>query len=124
MLRSKKKTYTRLLVLSALIATASVAVAGPALAACDVGRFCAFNLTDYGDKVLDSGAGAGSSFVDVADDVVSSAKNRTGNNWCGVESDGWPDQTIFAFANNTWYSTLGSDNNMIDHFYVRSGACD
>lgn len=120
----EKKRLTRLLVVSGLIATASVAVAGPALAACDVGRFCAFNATDFGDKILDSGAGAGSSFVDVADNLTSSAKNRTGNNWCGVESNGWPDQTIFAFANNTWYSTLGSANNEIDHFYVRSGACD
>lgn len=122
----KKKTRTRLLVVSGLIATASVAVAAPALAACDVGRFCAFNGTDYVDKILDSGANAGDSFVDVADNLTSSAKNRSGNRWCGVESNGWPDQTVFAFAPNTWYSTLGSANNIIDHFYVRSSsnACD
>ena len=122
----KKKTRTRLLVLSGLIASASLVSVVPALAACDVGRFCAFDGQDYVDKILDSGANAGSSFVDVADNQTASAKNRTGQRWCGVESNGWPDQTVFGFAQTTWYTTLGSANNLIDHFYVRGGTenCD
>ncbi|HYO61965.1 MAG TPA: peptidase inhibitor family I36 protein [Actinomycetota bacterium] len=122
----KKQTCVKLLVLSGLIATTSVAIAAPASAACDVGRFCAFDGQDYVDKILDSGANAGTSFVDVADNQAASAKNRTGQRWCGVESNGWPDQTVFSFAQTTWYTTLGSANNTIDHFYVRGGTdnCD
>ncbi len=124
----KKKTRIRLLVVSGLVATASLAVALPAQADhCDVGRFCAYDLSSYGHpQLLSSGANAGTSMVDVTDNETTSAKNRTGDRWCGVESNGWPDQTVFSFANNTWYSTIGSANNIIDHFYVRASTnnCD
>ena len=94
---------------------------------CDTGRFCAFDLTSYGHpQLLSSAAPAGTDTVNVVDNDTSSAKNRTGNRWCGVESGGWPDQTVFVFAPNSWYSTIGSANNIIDHFYVRSSGnqCD
>lgn len=107
-----------------LIGLLVVGAAAPALASdCNSGRFCAFDGTNYvHPKLLDSGAAAGTNNVDVADDLVSSGKNRTGNRWCAV-NNGFPgDDTIWNFAPNTNVSTLGSQNNKTDHFYVRTSA--
>lgn len=102
----------------------SVALAGPAAAAtpCPGTNFCAYDGVDYGGGVLlNSVAGRGSNRVDVADDRVSSAVNRTGNRWEGVNvRRGWPDQVVFRFAPNTAVSWVGSGaNDKIDHFNVR-----
>lgn len=120
-----KKGLIGTLVLGLLVVAA---FSGPALAThCDTGRFCAFDGTSYGHpQLLSSAAAAGTDTVNVSDNQTSSAKNRTGNRWCGVQSGGWPDQTIFVFAPNSWYSTIGTASNKIDHFYVRSSSnqCD
>jgi hypothetical protein len=103
-------------------------VASPALADCglNAGHFCAFRHNGYSDQILHSAAGAGTDFVDVADNITSSVKNSTNNYWCGVHSDGWPDSTVLRVSPDTNLSALGGANDTIDHFYVRSPAvgCD
>lgn len=116
-MRQLLRTGTVVMVM--MLALASMMV--PALAKhCDSGRFCAFDLTNYQHpRLVNSGAPPGTDTVQVDNNRVASAKNRTGNRWCGVESEGWPDDTIWSFPPHTWYDTLGSRNNDIDHFYVR-----
>lgn len=102
----------------------SVALAGPAAAAtpCPAANFCAYDDINYGGSVLlNSIAGRGSNRVDVADNRVSSAVNRTGNRWEGVTvRRALPDQVVFRFAPNTAVSWVGSGaNDKIDHFNVR-----
>jgi hypothetical protein len=116
-----KSNFTRL-VLCSLLTLALVAGVTPSAWAtdCNSGRFCAFDLESYvHPRLLDSGAGQGAT-VDVKNDDVSSAKNRTSNYWCG-RNEGFFDSTIFIFAPNTNNAALGSANNKIDYFWVRSG---
>lgn len=123
-----KRVMSKLVIVT-ILAAATLVVAGLPAGAnhCDTGRFCAFDLQSFGHpQLVSSAAAAGTDTVDVADNQTSSAKNRTDNRWCGVESNGWPDQTIFRFAPHTWYETLGTAGNDIDHFYVKSSGnqCD
>jgi hypothetical protein len=100
----------------------AIAPAGPASAAggCGDRHFCAFDNAGYTGLLLDSTAGRGSRFVDVANDRVSSGSNRSYNQWVGVnERTGLPDQQIFKFGPRTDVSYVGATaNDKIDHFDV------
>lgn len=77
--------------------------------------------------MLDSGAPVGTDTVQVANNSVSSVKNRTVNRWCGVQAEGWPDKTVLSVAPDSNVAVLPSSaDNVIDHFYVRAstGKCD
>jgi hypothetical protein len=111
----------RLLLLAIVVAVVGFAI--PAHAThCGATLFCAFNGASYGHaQLLASGVEPPANNVDVADDLTSSAKNRSDDRWCAV-NNGFPgDDTIFSFAPNTNYAVLGGANNLTDHFYVRTG---
>lgn len=117
-----------MLLVATLAGVASIAfVQAPALAdsSCPSGYFCAWDGESYtGTKLLQSSASAGTDHITVANDRVSSVKNRTGNRWCGV-NNGFPgDDTVLNVAPYTDLASLSSGaNNKIDHFYVVTGNC-
>lgn len=126
-----KQGRNRLAALVATLAVAgagSVALAGPAAAADDKDRcakahFCAYEHVGYVGKLLESAARPGTKRVDVADDLVSSAKNQTSNVWKGMDAKrGRPDREVFRFGPHTAIWDVGSKaNDKIDHFDVVSG---
>lgn len=99
---------------------------GPALGDCGLqtGHFCAYRDANYGTLLLHSSAGVNSE-VDVADNVVSSGKNGTGNYWWGMDEHTFlPDECVVYWAPHTAISYVGSSaNDRIDHFAVKSTRC-
>jgi len=121
-----RRIYLQVAIAAILIASAGVGAALPASAACGSGsgHFCAYKNSNYGTKLLDSGAGAGNQ-VDVADDQVSSGKNWTGNHWCGMTNVVFlPPDLVFDFAPSTNVSYVGNPaNDRIDWFDVKTSNC-
>lgn len=88
------------------------------------GHFCAYRDASYGTLVLHSSAGVNSE-VDVADNLVSSGKNGTGNYWWGMDEHTFlPDDCVVYWAPHTALSYVGNAaNDKIDHFAVKSNRC-
>lgn len=88
------------------------------------GHFCAYRDANYGTLLLHSSAGVNSE-VDVADNLVSSGKNGTGNYWWGMDEHTFlPDECVVYWAPHTALSYIGNAaNDKIDHFAVKSGRC-
>jgi Peptidase inhibitor family I36 len=88
---------------------------------CPVGWFCAYDHAGYHDELLRSAAPRGRNGINVANDRVSSGRNRTANTWVGItQRTVLPDQTVFRFGPFTNVSNVGpAANDKIDHFNVR-----
>lgn len=118
------KNTIKVAVGGALAAAALLVPVGQAVAApvpCANGHFCAYEDDNYGGrKLLDSTAGPGSR-VDVANDLVSSLRNLTGNEWHGKNRlAGRPDTTLFVSGPHSSTPSLGARaNDKIDHFDVK-----
>jgi len=111
--------------LALLLAGCGWLVALPAQAHCGIqssGHFCGYAETDYqSTQLIHSGAAAGSNEVDVANDDLESARNGSGNRWCGYTNVILqPPDLLFDFASHTGYKSIGTAANRIDWFNVRS----
>lgn len=105
---------------AALLIPAGQAMAAPA-AACANGHFCAYENDNYGGRLLlDSTAGPGGR-ADVANDLVSSLRNLTGNEWHAKNRRaGFPDATVFISGPHSNTPSVGARaNDKIDHFDVK-----
>lgn len=115
--------------LGMLLVAGFLMIPGSAAAHCGIntGHFCAYVASQYqGDPNprLHSAAGLNQE-VDVADNVVSSGKNGTGNYWRGMNEHTFlPDECVFYWAPHTAVSYVGNAaNDKIDHFSVKSSGC-
>ncbi len=102
-----------------------VGIAPAYASTCANNHFCAWNGNEYtGSILLDaSGIYTDNTYIDVADNLTSSAKNVYSNRtWCGW-NENWPwDNMLFLFAKQTEVGVLGSSaDNKIDYFRVRTG---
>jgi hypothetical protein len=117
----------RILIVTLAATSIGVILAQAALADCGISttHFCAYRHSQYGDLILHSAAPAGSNNVDVIDDVTSSGKNGSNNNWCGFSNRPLlPPALIHAWAPNTNIPYVGdADNDQIDFFRVRTDSC-
>lgn len=89
---------------------------------CSSSFFCAYKNSGYSTQLLASKAVSGTNKVQPAErDAISSAANRSTNNWVGVSVRTLqPDDNVFTFLPATGYQTAGSAwNDKIDHFNVR-----
>lgn len=117
-----RSTRTSIAVASLALVAPVFGVAAPAEAAtdaCNSGRFCAYRLGSYTDKILDSGATSGT--VDVINGATTGGKNRMSTRkWCGRNQQSFrDDDVVFAWAplTNADLEGSGSDNK-IDIFDV------
>ena len=87
---------------------------------CDTGEFCGYALNNYGTILVESRAAKGTNKVEIANDRMSSYKNRTANCWQGITArSGLPDQIVLRANAYTSQSTPDSGwNDKIDHFRV------
>lgn len=122
------RTLTRsLLALGSGLALAVVPLqAAVADSGCADGRYCGWEHTDYnGTKIIASGDEP-PGFVDIGDDMLSSAKNMSNDDWCGWNNHWYGDGLELRFNANTRYGYVGADHNdEIDYFTVRrqTSAC-
>ncbi|MEV6302855.1 peptidase inhibitor family I36 protein [Actinoplanes sp. NPDC051861] len=116
-----RKTLRALTVATVIAVPTTLFTAGPAAAAdtCASDHFCAYQHASYRGKLVDSRA-AGGATVDVANDQVTSAKNRRNMRWDGYNSrTGLPDTVVFRFQAQTNVPNVGSGaNDKIDYFKV------
>jgi hypothetical protein len=99
----------------------------PAGAHCGIAttqHFCAYAHAGFEGIVLHSDAPRGADEIDVANDVVSSGRNGSGNHWCGMTNRvALPPALVFDFGPNSGYRYIGDGaNDRIDWFNVR-GSC-
>lgn len=118
----KKAVITSLFVAGLLasgLATGAQAAAGDGT--CDSGEFCAYNYSGWRGLLLESSAPVGTGKVDVANDKVTSFKNKTNNCWQGINvRTALPDQIVLRAVKNTSNGDATGDiwNETIDQFRV------
>ncbi|WKZ82772.1 MAG: hypothetical protein QY307_00515 [Acidimicrobiia bacterium] len=83
-------------------------------------RFCAFDAFNYVTQLTFFVPTSGGGPYSVTDNKTSSVANHHPSlAVCGVEAEGWPDQTVLHVGATQHISQLGAgSNNQIDHFYT------
>lgn len=110
------------------IATASVALAIGgglfAVAPANAAAFTGYSGTTYSGTELVNSSTTANTTVDIADNLLSSAKNAQGRRWCAVNQEGGFNVIRFIFAPNTNTSTLGQYNKTTDFLWAgTAGGC-
>lgn len=82
-------------------------------------KFCAFDGSNYETQLTSFLPQSGYTYSVTDNKTTSVANHNTSFSVCGVESSGWPDQTVLTVGPTQSISSLGSSsNNKIDHFYT------
>jgi hypothetical protein len=87
------------------------------------GLFCAYDNNQYTGRFYTSSAPAGSNEVNIPDDRLNSAHNRTNNRWCLYTNRVLsPPRLVMDLSQDSSVGTLFSDNNTVDWANVRSNS--
>lgn len=118
------KTFSRLVSVALTAGAISLFPGVSALADCgwNDGHFCGYDNNEWkpSPPLFHSGASAGSNEVDIQNDRLNSAHNRTNNRWCLYTNRLFsPPRLVFDMAQDTSVSTFYPDNNTIDWANVR-----
>jgi hypothetical protein len=112
-------------VLTALVSGGMLFAAAPAMAACSSsGTFCAYDGRSYAGDVMVETTTTGNTTVDVADNRVASATNKTSRKYCGVNTEPSGSVVRGIIPANTSISDFSPYNDTFDFFWVGSaGTC-
>ncbi|WP_066520322.1 hypothetical protein [Curtobacterium ammoniigenes] len=107
---------------AAVIGIAVVGAAGVAAPA-SAATFTGWSNTNYSGSILVQSSTTANTTVDVADNLLSSAKNAQSRRWCAVNVEAGINIIRFRFAQGS-YSTLGTMNRVTDFLWAgTAGGC-
>ena len=111
--------------ITALVSGGILFAAAPAMAACSsAGTFCGYDGRSYAATVMVETTTTANTTVDVADNRVASATNRTSRKFCGVNTEPSGNVVRGIIPAGTNVSDFSPYNDTFDFFWVGSaGTC-